>query len=332
MKTLSPTTKRLVEILSDGEYHSGSTIGNMLNITRTAVWKCVGQLEKYGIKIDSITGKGHCLKQPLILLDADKIKSGINKSAAQSPIQIDVLSTISSTNDYWSHPSISQSAPWHICLAEQQTAGKGRLGRIWVSPFGANVYLSCAWTFTKDMSELAGLSLVVGLAIVHALEKYGLKQDLKIKWPNDILLDNKKLAGILIEIHAQAHGISQVIIGIGLNINKPFQTNVDISQNCTSLEDMTAKYHDRNKIIGLLLNKLFASITKFNSHGLAPFIKEWHTYDYLVGNKISFMNQQKKVVGVAMGIDAHGYLLLQNSKGKQIAYSAGDASLLRKVK
>src|SRR3989338_4215433 len=165
MKNKNKNLVKISALLSDGQYHDGTSIGEKLGITRAAVWKVIKKLQEYGIEIQSIKGKGYLLEKQLILLDEQKIKKNIKKAS----VTITILEKVRSTNDYLKNDSTKDSEI-KICLAEMQTNGRGRLHRQWHSPFGQNIYFSCAYAFQKDMSELSGLSLVVGLAVCNAIE------------------------------------------------------------------------------------------------------------------------------------------------------------------
>ncbi len=323
MKKLASNLKRLVILLNDGEFHSGDNLGKTLNITRSGVWKFITQLQKLGIAIESLKGKGYRLKQPLILLDADAIQ----KHLVNPPDQIEIFGSIPSTTNshYWKHKLSNQSSAKFICLAEQQTAGRGRLGRSWHSPFAANIYLSCSWRFHTDISTLGGLSLVIGLAIVKALAEYGIKDDIKIKWPNDIFWRDQKLAGILIEVHAETHAVSHAVISTGLNVNMTPEMAQDISQPWTSLANILGTYQDRNRIVGLLINLIYHYLAEFEKHGLTRFLEQWPNYDFLSGKLVNLKNHHQEISGIAVGVNKHGNLLVKQADGNIIPYSSGDA-------
>jgi len=323
MKKLQSNFAKLIDILNDGNYHDGTTIGDTLNITRSAVWKTIKKLQSYGIKVDSIKGKGYSLLEPLTLLKKKIIKQGIS----HENIHIDVFETIESTNDYLKQ--IPQSQHVTICIAEQQTQGKGRLSRSWYSPFGQNIYLSCRYPFQKDVSELAGLSLVVSLAIVKTLENYSLPNAILVKWPNDIIYDNKKISGNLIEIQAESNGICHAMIGIGININMIEDENNAISQSWTSLRKIMACYIDRNQLCISLIDHLITYLEQFAESGLSSFIHAWNATDCLVNKEISLKSGNRKIVGKAMGINTIGHLILQLKDGTQQTFSSGDATIVK---
>jgi BirA family transcriptional regulator, biotin operon repressor / biotin---[acetyl-CoA-carboxylase] ligase len=325
IKKLAAGFVDLVAMLNDGQYHDGTTLGNTLNITRSAVWKTIKKLEGYHINIHSVKGKGYVLKEPLILLNQKIIKKGIIHK--NCPLQL--FETIHSTNDYLKtsmhHNKIS------LCLAEQQTQGKGRFHRHWHSPFGQNIYLSCSYPFQKDLSELSGLSLVVSLAIAKTLKTYDLSNWLGIKWPNDIVYDHKKISGNLIEIQAESHGASHAIIGIGINVNMIQDEYCELSQPWTSLRKATGHYVDRNPLCISLINHLMAYLQLFDSKGLSSFTAEWEQFDYLMKRNIALKNGNKIIHGKAIGIDQQGHLMIELENGSLHAFSSGDTSIIKEA-
>lgn len=326
MKSLNQNIIKITELLSDGEYHDGTSIGNQLNITRAAVWKVIKKLEQYAIPLTSVKGKGYKLELPLILLNTKKIKTKLRHRT----IQLDVLEKIDSTNEYLKQ-FIAHNEKIRVCIAETQTHGKGRLNRQWHSPFGENIYFSLLCPFEKDISELSGLSLVVGLAICHAIES---TQDLsgnllQVKWPNDVLINRQKLAGVLIEIRAESNGSCQVIIGIGINVNMREVAKTDINQSWSSLFNMTQQYQDRNDLCAALIDSLIDYLERFYMRGLTAFVDEWNKRDCLADTAIGIVSGSKKQKGICRGINEHGHLLLETADKNVVGISSGDASVLR---
>lgn len=323
MKPLTTGLTNLVSLLNDGQCHDGTRIGRELNITRSAVWKAIKKLENYGIKIDSAKGKGYSLLEPLILLKQKTIEQNI----AHKNIDIQVFETVNSTNDYLKSGLPHKTVK--ICLAEQQTQGKGRLHRSWYSPFGQNIYFSCAYLMQKDVSELAGLSLVVSLAIIKTLESFHLPHPLLVKWPNDIIYDNKKISGTLIEVQAESHSICHAIIGIGINANMMPEKNLPITQNWTSLRNIIGNYVDRNQLCILLIDHLITYLTLFQQQGLSSFMTEWSNVDFLFNKKIILKCGNKKISGQAKGVTNIGRLILKLSDGTSQTFSSGDTSIMK---
>ena len=322
MKKLTASLKKLVKILNDGEYHSGTDLGHALKISRNAVWKHINHLTDFDIDIESVRNKGYRLKKPLILLDSANIKT---QPKIKTTVKLHVLGSIHSTNDYVK--SLDKSLSAVLCLAEHQSAGRGRFGRQWYSPFGANIYLSYRCTVNKDASDFAGLSLVISLAVVSALKAYGIDA-LSVKWPNDILYQHQKLAGILIEMNAESHGLTQVTIGIGLNVNMPTVSNRNLQRSWTSLDQITQTYHDRNLVAAHIINHVLIYMERFIERGFLAFLEEWKALDYLSGKTITLSSNKQEVKGIVAGVNEQGHLLLEQ-KDAIHAYSAGDTSIAK---
>ena len=326
MKKLGKNFVQVVKLLSDGEFHDGTSIGDRLGITRTAVWKVIKRLESYHVPIQSVKGKGYALKAPLTLLN----KAQINKHLTHKII-IDLFEQVDSTNEYLK--DFCSGNKIRACLSEYQTHGRARMQRQWHSPFGQNIYLSLLYPLQKDISELNGLSLVIALSACKAIEQSSTSPlDLKVKWPNDIVYNKQKLGGSLVEIQAESYGFCYLIIGIGLNINMQQATKQSINQAWTSLLAQTGKHQDRNPICAALINQLLADIELFMSMGLKPFLNQWTQRDTLFGQNIQVKVGDKVFKGKAQGINEHGQLLLKISSNKIITLASGDTTILKNSK
>lgn len=325
MTQLRNNLVNLVTLLNDHAYHDGTTIGEQLGITRAAVWKLIKKLQDYGIQIESIKGKGYQLTQPLQLLNLQNIKKHLNRKV----YDLIILEKATSTNDILK--TIPNNHKITVCLAESQSAGKGRLQRPWYSPFAENIYLSLRYTLEKDISELSGLSLVTALAICKALdESADLKNEsLTIKWPNDIYLQGKKLAGILIEIEAESHGRCNVIIGIGINVNMQKALKKQIDQDWSSIFSATGNYTDRNLICVSVINTLINYLDIFSTNGLTYFLTEWKQRDHLQNKTISIKTGNETHQGIYKGINQLGHLKLLKTDGETLSFSSGDATICK---
>ncbi|MAZ78212.1 MAG: biotin--[acetyl-CoA-carboxylase] ligase [Legionellaceae bacterium] len=326
MKRISQNLVQLVALLNDGHYHDGTSIGEQLNVSRAAVWKLIKKLEQYDVPIASTKGKGYQLKKPLALLDNKKLASLLRHRS----VKVETLEKVASTNDYLKQFT-KDNDKIIACMSETQTKGKGRLQRQWHSPFGQNIYLSLLCPFEKDISELSGLSLVAGLAVCHAIEStIDLRgNQLKMKWPNDIFIDGRKLGGILIEIEAESNGFCQVVIGVGLNVNMEKALKREIDQSWASLLQMTEQYIDRNKLCAEIIDSIIDYFERFSSKGLAEYKSEWQKRDCLSNKNISVMSGNKKMTGACIGINNQGHLKIQDKSGKTSTLSSGDTTLLK---
>lgn len=318
---LSSTTSQVLEILNDGAIHTGSDMADALSISRTAVWKIIQRLKKYNVDINT-QHQGYQLPIPLILLDKKRIE-GLMK---YPKITLEIFESISSTSDYLKNKGPLKKI--HCCLAEYQSKGKGRLGRTWVSPFGRNIYCSFSYVFNKDMSEMGGLSLVVGILTAQALKDLNPILKPFLKWPNDIYINNQKMGGILIELTAEAHGNCTAIISIGLDINMKDVNLNEVNQPWTSLEHVLNEKLDRNVVVAHLLPSILKGIDLFHKKGIIPFVPEWKRYDFLENQKISINTAKGTRSGIARGINAYGHLLLESPTGGFESFSYGDATLL----
>jgi BirA family biotin operon repressor/biotin-[acetyl-CoA-carboxylase] ligase len=222
--------------------------------------------------------------------------------------------------------------PWrdaragYVCLAERQTAGRGRRGGNWVSPFGSNVYLSVSWGFNTGTAALSGLSLVVGVAVARVL-RASAAADIGLKWPNDILWAGRKLAGILIEMSGEATGPCTAVVGIGINVRMPAHQGATIGQPWVDLtEVMAGEPLGRNELVAQLLNSVLPTLESFEKKGLEPFLDEWHRLDVFHGKNVVLKQPAGEVAGRVMGVDARGCLLLDHD-GVQRSYGSGEVSL-----
>lgn len=243
-------------------------------------------------------------------------------------IDVQVVDTVDSTNDYVKQYKTTEKII--VCLAEQQTQGRGRFNRNWHSPFGENIYLSLAYPSAKKASELAGLSIVIALSLCNSIDAvYRLPHPTFVKWPNDVIYDAKKLAGNLIEIQTLSQGDCLVIVGVGINVNMLPEKDLPITQPWTSIREITQNFNDRNILCARLIDNLVKYVNKFFVSGLSVFLQEWQTRDYLYNKAITLQVANNRHKGKASGINAQGHLLLKTDKGELLEYSAGEASVVK---
>ncbi len=313
----SSTLSKIVALLGDGERHTGTQMAETLCISRAAVWKAMQRLKAYKIHVQA-EHQGYQLASPFILLDAGKIEALLNRS----DLTLEVVETLPSTTDYLKQKR--SLANLSFCFAEHQSKGRGRLGREWVSPFGCNIYCSFSYIVPQSINEISGLSLVVGLCIIKALESLNPLIRPCLKWPNDIYLENQKMGGILIDIVAEAHGTCTAIIGFGLDVNMRDSE----AHPWTSLEHVVGEKLDRNWVSARIIDSLLEGLDRFREEGFAPFLSTWEQYDLLKGQDISVQIGSNLKTGVARGIDPHGYLRLETSPDKIELISCGDTTIV----
>lgn len=330
MKQFSSLQLRLLQHLADGHCHSGSVLGEQLGVSRTAIWKQISQLTDLGVGINRFPQQGYQLTQPLQLLDETLIRHHLQTKDYNKALNFHIFASADSTNRFLKDSPDSTGAIT-ICCAEKQTQGRGRFGRTWFSPFGENIYCSSRWHLDCCLSQLSGLSLVVGLAILACLNDLNLKQDIKLKWPNDVLWQDKKLAGILIEVIGETNGSAQVIIGIGMNVNAATQEQTNEASSWCSLNDITGEYFDRNLIVAHLIYQLDCHLQQFLTQGFSSFQSAWQEVDYLYEKEINISQPTGAMAGKACGVNQLGQLCLE-TKDKNVHYlSSGDTSLKKLV-
>lgn len=317
---------QLIKRLSDGNFHSGEMLGEELGLSRAAISNHVKALTELGLNIFSVTGKGYKLEESIDLLNIERISKGLPSNIVSN---VEVLNVINSTNDYVKHQlaelsKLGSQNNGYICLAEAQTAGRGRHGRQWVSPYGASIYMSMYWQFAGGYQAINGLSLVVGLAIANALTKLNINGT-QLKWPNDVYLQGKKLAGVLIEVEGQMGAPCDCVIGVGLNIN--FASNQEnIDQPWIDLATATGSKIDRNELAACLINEMFELLAVFETNGLYPFIEQWKSLDFFKDQAVKLIIGNKEVKGLCRGIDNTGALLLEVN-GQVNAFHGGEISV-----
>ncbi|VAX02674.1 Biotin operon repressor / Biotin--protein ligase [hydrothermal vent metagenome] len=315
----------ILTLLADGEFQSGPALGQATGCSRTAVWKAVQSLQNTGLEIYCVRGKGYRLAQPVELLDRDSILAALDTGTRQAVQQLDVYHEIDSTNARLLEVARQENTSGYVCIAECQHMGRGRRGRRWVSPLGGNLYLSLLWRFHAGATSLGGLSLAIAVAMVRALRESGLVSA-QLKWPNDILLDGHKLAGILLELSGESSGPCAVVVGVGLNIRTPAREMSAVDQPWTDLESALGKTVSRNELTGSLLRHLVHAVTDFERQGLIPFMDEWAQWDALAGNEIILNLPTGPLRGVARGVDESGALLLARN-GELQRYHSGEVSV-----
>ena len=261
-------SRSLLPLLADGEFHSGQDLAEAMGVSRTAVWKQVNRLVNDSVlAIESVKGKGYRIPGGIDLLDAAQVKAGLDPRAAALMGRLEILDTVDSTNAHVMRLAEQDGLTGLVCTAEQQSAGRGRRGRQWVSPYASNLYLSLLWEFTQGAAALEGLSLAVGVAVARALRACDVPA-VQLKWPNDVLYDGAKLGGILLEMSGDAAGSCRVVIGVGLNVAMPKAAAGAIDQAWTDIKTITNNQHPRrSRILAALLNELLPLVADFEQRG-----------------------------------------------------------------
>ena len=319
----------LLGYLSDGEFHSGENLAKELKVSRTAIWKQIKKLNTLlPFNIHSVPSKGYKIDNPMIFLSRDDIFESLSNHVVIEPQNLEILFECKSTNQYLLERIQNNKLQNYLVLAEMQTQGRGRRGREWVSPFASNIYMSLLWTLDISIAEMAGLSLVVAISVAKAIRKSGI-ENVMLKWPNDIYVDNKKLAGVLLELRGESNSPCNAVIGIGVNVNMPEESGSTIDQDWIDMEEILKVRVNRNHIVAKILNELIPRLKMFNEHGFCKFIDEWKALDLLVEKQINIDGHMSLCEGIAHGVDRHGALIVEHQGNTQALYS-GEVSIRAK--
>lgn len=324
------TTPDLITALADGRFHTGDELGQQFGVTRAAIWKAARKLSAFGLELHSVRGKGYRLSEPLVLLDPGAITTNLSVSNHARVRELEILPVVDSTNLHALRRAQQRSlvlggGQVYVCMGEMQTAGKGRRGRQWVSPFGHNLYLTVLREFTSGASSLEGLSLVIGIALVNALQEWGFS-GLGLKWPNDVLWNERKLAGILIEISGDVAGTCQVVIGLGLNLKLKTDNMRDVEQPWAALSQLGFQQRDRNRLFGRILDRVLTALERFQATGFGAFADDWNRLDVSAGRQVELSSAAGSILGLGLGVDAGGALLLDTNSGVR-RFHGGEVSL-----
>jgi len=308
---------RVFAQLADGEFHSGEDLAKSLGVTRSAVWKAATSLRDLGMQMEAVRNRGYKLQYASEPLVEQSIRQHFVPEISQRVRRLDVAWTLASTNTELverPYPAIGES---EVQLAEFQTAGRGRRGRSWLAPPGGAVCLSFSWTFPEMPRDAGSLSLAIGVCVLRALRAHGVK-DIRLKWPNDVLIGDKKLGGILIELRAESAGPACVVVGIGLNVALGGEVLEKIAATGLKAVDLASvldKPVSRNALAAALIGEGIRGLLEFERQGLKPFLEEWGDADALRGREVAVHSANDVVRGVARGVELTGALLVESPTG-----------------
>ena len=319
---MNKLTFPVLRLLSDGQFHSGEALAQQFKVTRATIWNAIQQAEGLGVSIFSVRGRGYKLPQAIDFLDKNLVLTAIGEQ--REWFNLIILDEVNSTNTYLMQ---QKNVPHATCVAAHiQTSGKGRRGRTWVSQLGASLTFSVVWRFQCGAAALSGLSLAVGVALMRTLASLGVNQA-QLKWPNDVLVDGKKLAGILIELQGDLDGPSTAVIGIGINLNLPKAVIESIDQPTTDLQKSSHHQINQNTLLGTLLKHLAEVLNSFEQQGFVGLRDEWLSYHAYHNQAVRMlMPNATEVFGVVKNVAEDGILMVQTSLGLQ-RFSAGEISL-----
>lgn len=335
-RTLSATDRRrrrLLALLADGQSHSGQALAKRLRISRGGVWKLMQTLRGLGIEVQSVARQGYQLPRAVDLLNSNAILEAASASTRERIARLDVVLTVDSTNRYVNDQNQTQSDQAIVCLTEVQTAGRGRRGRSWLAPFASGICLSLGWRFAEAPPTFSALSLAVGVAVVRAFARFG-AADVGLKWPNDLMWQDRKLGGILIEMRGESAGPANVVIGIGVNMRMPAAVRLELAERQAVLiadvhEILRDRTPTRNVLAAAMIEELIAMLQVFGTSGFAPFAEEFRSLDILQHADVKILTGSETTFGAARGVDEDGSLLV-DVDGELKSFVSGEVSVRRK--
>ncbi|MFI8742371.1 bifunctional biotin--[acetyl-CoA-carboxylase] ligase/biotin operon repressor BirA [Stutzerimonas zhaodongensis] len=312
----------LLRLLGDGRFHSGEELGRALGVSRSAVWKYLQGLEdECGIELFKVPGKGYRLAEPLSLLNYE------DNAAVLAPLgwQLYLRESTDSTNAEALRLLQSGVAAPFVVLAEGQTHGRGRRGRVWTSPPAQNIYYTLVLKVSNGLQGLSGLSLVVGLAVLRALHRAGI-ESAGLKWPNDVYAGGRKIAGILLELNGDPADVCHVIIGIGVNVNMAPSTQ-GIGQAWTSVREQTGMLASRDDLVRFVSEALSHYLERHAREGFSSLRDEWEAHNIWRGRRCTLSTGTQQVKGLMKGLDEQGALRLWIEGQGERCFSGGELSL-----
>ena len=321
---MNSLTFPILRLLADGQFQSGEAIARHFGVTRATVWNALQDAESLGVRLFSVRGKGYRLPEPVRFIEAGRVQEALGEQGAA--ISLEIHDQLASTNTHLMQQAAAGAAHGVCVVTELQTQGRGRRGRVWQAGLGNSLTFSVLWRFDCGAGALSGLSLAVGVALMRALQELGV-QDAGLKWPNDVLHDNRKLAGILIELQGDMDGPSAAVIGIGLNLRLPETLRKSIDQAAIDLHSIAPQPVDTSVGLGTVLRHLAAVLDQFEREGFESLRAEWMAQHAHENRPVRLlMPDGREIEGVAGGIAADGALLVNTPAGLQ-RFVAGEVSL-----
>jgi BirA family biotin operon repressor/biotin-[acetyl-CoA-carboxylase] ligase len=311
-ETMQP--QQLLAALASGETLSGSRLAAETGVTRAAIWKQIEALRHRGVPIESAGAAGYRLPWPIQMLDESSVRADLPPAISRRLGALDLYWELDSTSSELQRRGVA-APDFSVVLAETQTAGRGRRGRNWLSPPGLNIYLSCLKRFDAGFASLSGLSLATGVIVLRALHALAMTGP-RLKWPNDVLTDDGKLAGILVELSGEYQGPCAAVIGIGLNLRLTPALCEQAAQPVSDLAGLArGAPPDRNRMVAALIASLVDGLDQFERDGFAAFVDEYSEHDALRGVPLRVSGATGELDGIGAGIDARGALQLQTAAG-----------------
>ncbi|MGH8219240.1 MAG: biotin--[acetyl-CoA-carboxylase] ligase [Steroidobacteraceae bacterium] len=338
-----PLSSRVYAELAAGGFRSGAVLARRLDVSRNAIWKAVRSLRELGLAVHAVPHRGYRLAVPSEPLEPAAIRAALSPEVLRRIRRLDAVWSVDSTNAALLARNDLAAELADILVAEYQTAGRGRLGRAWLAPPGGSICLSIGWTFPELPPDLASLGLAVGVCALRALRRHvpdhrlpaalqlpgTAQRGLALKWPNDLVLEDRKLGGILIEMRAESAGPAYVVVGIGINLFLDAKLLKRVAATGTTAADLASAGADprrRNALAADLAGEIVGGLSRFRYEGLRPYLEEWRAADSLCSRAVTVRTADISWKGIARGVDSSGALLVETAQGMQKVFS-GDISV-----
>ena len=320
---------KVLDVLSDGKFHSGESIAKTFDISRVSIWNAIKKAEELGVEIYSVRGRGYKLIQPITLLKKSSIQQVMGE--IHHWFNVEIFDVMDSTNSYLMEKASSDHPHASVAATHIQTKGRGRRGRAWQSALGESLTFSLLWRFNGGAATLSGLSLGVGIALIRSFHRFGVI-GAQLKWPNDVLIQDqnkyKKLAGILIELQGDMEGQSSAVIGIGINLKLSKKSLSHIDQPATDLISVSVEEINPNELLGQILKDLADVLGQFNTSKFSSLKEEWMTYHVYQHQTVTLsFGDGRSVTGLAQGVTEDGALMIETPSNGIETFSSGEITL-----
>lgn len=316
---------QLLRRLADGAFHSGADLSSDLGVSRTTVWNQVREIQELGVEINSVRGRGYHITGGVDLLDDQHLRDQLDALGVLEKIDLLDLSIMCESTNLSAQRASSAGHQKSLFVAEYQSGGRGRRGRSWASPLGANLYFSLSWPFSGGVAALEGLSLAVGVALKRALSALHV-EGVELKWPNDLLLDRRKLGGVLIEVGGDLSGECSAVIGVGLNVAMPSYAQSTIDQPWSDLKGRLPKGLTRTDLLAVVTKYLIEMLDNFGRTGFQELRNEWEAAHAFQNLPVKLLQGDLRIDGTCLGVDKSGALRLATPEGERL-FQGGEVSM-----
>ena len=322
---MSALTFEALRRLADGRFHSGEDIARSLHRSRASLCEALKRAPELGIEVFSVPGKGYRLAHPVEFLDREALAQRL--ATRQPRLSIEIADEVDSTSTRLLEMA-AQGAPSGTCLAaEWQSSGRGRRGRAWVASLGESLTFSLLWRFERGAGHLGGLSLAVGEAVARSLVQGGVERA-RVKWPNDVVCDFRKLAGILVETSGEMQGPSVAVVGVGVNYHLGERTLERIDQPVTDVVQCAARPPSRNELLATMLGTLAESLDAFERRGFAASRDAWRAMHAYQGRAVRVVPAREPAFDAeVVDVAPDGALVVATGDGRTVSLASAEITL-----